>query len=105
MSVLTENEKDKLLNLCAKKWIEYCGVSSGHRTLYWDIAFSVVVDCKIFEEYIKKFPYGKESLKYNVSDCSKQCYENVKNEEIKYLTQNDKDVFLKGYELFISTLN
>jgi len=101
MSVLTKNEKENLLNLCAKKWIEYCGISKGYRTIYWDIALTVVVDFKLFEEYIKKFPYGKESLDYDISYCDIECYESIKNEEIKNLIQDDRDIFLKGYKLLI----
>ena len=103
MSFLTKNEKENLLNLCAKKWIEYCGISKSYRTIYWDIALSVVVDFELFEEYIKKFPYGEESLDYDISYCDIQCYKNIKNEEVKNLIQDDMDIFLQGYKLLIST--
>lgn len=104
MQILTKDEKENLLNLCAEKWIQYCGVSRSYRTLYWDIALSVVADCEVFEEYIKSFPYGKESLNYDVTKCDIPCYKNAKNEEVKNLTQIDKEIFLKGYELLVLTI-
>jgi hypothetical protein len=100
---LTKIERENILVLCAKKWIEYCGISKSYRTIYWDIALTILENSALFENYIKNFPYGEESLNYDISDCDVECYETIKNEEIKKLTKNDKDVFLKGYKLLIST--
>jgi len=96
-------EIEDILILCAKKWIEYCGVSKSYRTIYWDIASAILEDSALFENYIKSLPYGEESLNYDISYCDVECYESIKNEEINNLTKDDKDIFLKGYKLLIST--
>jgi hypothetical protein len=102
-STLNQNEIDDILNLCAKKWCEYCGISIGIRTLYWDIAIKLCNDTDIFESYIKKQPDGMESLTYDIScEYNIKFYTDCKDEEIENLNQIEKDIFLKGYENLIS---
>jgi len=100
----SETEIDKLLNLCAQKWIEYCGVSLSKRTLYWDIALSLCKKKEVFEDYILSYSEGKESLAYDVCICNDQCYEDIKRGELSLLEENKKILLLFGYNILISSL-
>jgi len=103
---LSQNDIDDILNLCAKKWCEYCGLSIGIRTLYWDIAIEICTDTNLFESYIKTQPNGMESLSYDIcGEYSILFYSQCKDREIDNLTPIEKSIFLKGYNCLISELN
>ena len=91
-------------DVCAKKWIEYCGISISSRTLYWDIAYSVCQEIEVFEEYILSYSDGRESLDYDVCICDDECYEYIKNRELSLWEENEKVLLLFGYEILISDL-
>jgi hypothetical protein len=107
ISMIEQNKKefDKILNFCAKKWCEYCGLSISCRTLYWDIAMAICTDRKFFEEYILLCEFGDESLNYDIC-CSTNSdfYENIKNDEVLQLDEEEKSIFLFSYAIFINTL-
>jgi len=93
---------DKILNLCAKKWVENCGISAGVRALYWDMAWEMLDrenrNISEFEEMIKEI--DKEALAYDIAILDIDDYRNVKEEELEYLTKEEKEIFLKGWEIF-----
>lgn len=103
--LLNKIEMDSILKLCAIKWIEYCGVSTSCRTIYWDMAINLCEDSNIFEKYILCYEDGEESLNYDTSfEFSFEFYEKIKEYELKQLTQEEENIFLKGYNILIADL-
>ena len=106
-SILNLNniETDIILKLCAIKWIQYCGISTSCRTIYWDIAINLCEDSSIFEKYILSYENGKESLKYDTSSkASFKFYEDIKDYELRQLNSEEKTIFFRGYNILKSDL-
>lgn len=101
--LLNKIEIDSILKLCAIKWIEYCGISISSRTIYWDMAIKICGDSDVFEKYIVSYEYGEESLSYDTSfEYGIEFYENIKEYEFTQLTDEEKNIFIKGYNILIA---
>jgi len=103
---IEKTDTNSILQLCAKKWIAYCGLSLSTRTLYWDIALAVCKDPDIFEKsYILSYDGGEESLHYDISPTSNlNFYERIKEQELQCLTQEESKIFMCGYNLLVADL-
>lgn len=102
---MPKTDKKSILQLCAKKWIAYCGLSLSARTLYWDIALAVCKETEIFEHYILSYEYGKGSLDYDISPTADlNFYEQIKNQELQCLTQEEIEIFMCGYNFLVEDL-
>ena len=102
---MTKTEQNALLNLCARIWIEYCGISISCRTLYWDIAMRICDDYKIFENCILSYDYGEESLEYDTClEFNQIFYNNIKEIVVEHLTADEKILFLKGFSVLTSDI-
>jgi hypothetical protein len=100
--------KVAILNLCAEKWIENCGISVGIRTLYWDIGFKLCKeDYEEFKRYILSKEFGEESLQYDIMPYTDlEFYQEMKDTELQTLPNSKKGLLLKGFEfLYQNTKN
>jgi len=93
---------NKILTFCANKWVENCGISAGVRALYWDMAWEVLEtqnrNISEFENLIKEI--DEEALKYDIAILDVDDYKRIKDEELEYLSDEEKEILLKGWEIF-----
>ena len=69
------------------------------------MAIELCEDSNVFEKYILSCEDGEESLSYDTSfEFSFEFHENIKDYKLKQLTQEEENIFLKGYNILIADL-
>jgi len=108
-----KNSKDDILNLCAEQWIIYCGISKSIRTLYWDIAISLIAfDTRCdnneaiaeFETIVKSCENGTESIKYDIAYLNCDDYIKIKSLALSKLLPKKQKLLNIGFELLLHEL-
>ena len=97
---------EKIIELCARKWVENCGISAGRRTLYWYMAWEVLArEDRDMDEVMKLIDkIDEEANSYDVIPLSSDDYREIKEFELENLSKEDKEIFLKGWEIFEPSL-